>query len=292
MQPLVSIGMPILNCEKTLIPAVQSILNQTYSNWELFLIDDGSTDKTLEIARSFKDSRIQIIADGLNQQLSNRLNEAICMSKGKYFARMDGDDISYPERLEIQVEYLENHPDIDLMGTGMIVFGKDGNSNGKFSETKTHTELCSSPWNSIGMSHPTWMGRLEWFRNFQYRPEAIRIEDQDILLRSYQQSRFAVIPNVLLGYRVESVSLKKTLLSRYYHSIILLQKAVLDKNFLFFYGASKQAAKALVDIFAIVTGLNLKILKHRLGSNKLDIEELNNWQQIWTKCISEDAVSV
>lgn len=291
MQPLVSIGMPIFNCEKTLVSAVQSILNQSYSNWELFLIDDGSTDRTLDIAKSFKDSRIKVVADGLNQQLSIRLNEAICMSKGKYFARMDGDDISYPERLQIQVDYLEKHPEIDLLGTGMIVFGKNGYSNGKFSETKTHTELCETPWDSIGMSHPTWMGKREWFENFQYRPQAIRIEDQDILLRSYQTSRFAVIPNVLLGYRVESVSLKKTLLSRYYHGVILLQKAVIDNNLLFAYGALKQSAKALVDIFAVVTGLNLKILKHRLGSNQLEMEEKDNWQQIWSRCMAEDVVS-
>ena len=100
MQPLVSIGMPVFNCEKTLIPAVNSILNQTYSNWELFLLDDGSKDKTLEIANSFKDSRIKVIVDGLNKKLPSRLNQAIEMSQGKYFARMDGDDISYPERLQ------------------------------------------------------------------------------------------------------------------------------------------------------------------------------------------------
>ncbi len=126
MEPLVSIGMPILNCEKTLKVAVRSVLNQTYSHWELLLIDDGSEDQTLNIALSFKDPRIRVIADGLNQKLQRRLNQAISLSEGKYFARMDGDDIAYPERLKYQVEYLEEHPEIDLLGTKYLVFDGEG----------------------------------------------------------------------------------------------------------------------------------------------------------------------
>ncbi|PSB51390.1 glycosyltransferase family 2 protein, partial [Chroococcidiopsis cubana CCALA 043] len=93
MKPLVSIGMPVFNCEQVLTSAVNSIVNQTYQNWELILIDDGSKDKTLEVANSFSDPRIKVISDGLNLKLPRRLNQAISLSKGKYFARMDGDDI-------------------------------------------------------------------------------------------------------------------------------------------------------------------------------------------------------
>ena len=74
MEPLVSIGMPIFNCEKTLKLAIRSLLNQTYAHWELLLVDDGSEDQTLNIALSFKDPRIRVIADGLNQKLQRRLN--------------------------------------------------------------------------------------------------------------------------------------------------------------------------------------------------------------------------
>jgi glycosyltransferase involved in cell wall biosynthesis len=88
MQPLVSIGMPVFNCERTLSTAIQSILNQTYSNWELIIIDDGSRDKTLEVANSFRDPRIEVINDGQNQRLPIRLNQAIALSRGKYFARI------------------------------------------------------------------------------------------------------------------------------------------------------------------------------------------------------------
>ncbi|WP_414586014.1 glycosyltransferase family 2 protein [Scytonema sp. PCC 10023] len=282
MQQLVSIGMPVFNCEKTLISAVKSILNQTYSNWELILIDDGSNDKTLEIAKSFQDSRIKVIADGLNQQLPSRLNQAIAMSRGKYFARMDGDDISYPQRLQVQVEYLEKHPYIDLLGTGTMIFHSNGEARGKSLVKQSHAEICYHPWRGFGMTHPTWMGKIEWFRKYQYQPQAIRIEDQEILLRSYRNSRFACIPDILYGYRVESLSLKKSLSSRYYHSLFLMQKALAEKRFVFAYGMLQQIPKALVDIFAVATGLDFKILRHRAGI-PVETAELIQWRQVWNQ---------
>jgi glycosyltransferase involved in cell wall biosynthesis len=286
MQPLISIGMPVLNCEKTLIIAVQSILNQTYSNWELILIDDGSKDQTLEIAKSFKDSRISLIADGVNQQLPRRLNQAILMSRGKYFARMDGDDISYPKRLQSQVDYLENHPEIDLLGTGVILVDRDGNPMGKSSVNLSHAEICSRPWAGFHITHPTWMGKLEWFRTHQYRPEAIRMEDQDILLRTYKTSCFACLPDILYGYWIDSLSLKKILSGRYHHSLTLIDKALAEKNLVFAYGVLEQAAKALVDIFAITTGLNFKLLRHRTGQ-PVDAADLSEWKQVWADCNSQ-----
>src|ERR1039458_2052600 len=96
--PLVSIGMPAFNCEKTLAVAIHSILNQTYSNWELLLMEDGSSDRTPEVAQSFSDPRISVFADQSHKGLVPRLNQAVAMSRGKYFARMDADDVAYPER--------------------------------------------------------------------------------------------------------------------------------------------------------------------------------------------------
>jgi glycosyltransferase involved in cell wall biosynthesis len=285
MEQLVSIGMPIFNCEKTLRSAIYSILNQTYRNWELILIDDGSKDKTLHIAQSFKDQRIRVTADGLHINLPSRLNQAIAISRGKYFARMDGDDISYPERIQTQVEYLENHLDVDLLGARAIVFGRDGSVRGASDKKQLHSEICCRPWQGFSLLHPTWMGRIEWFRAHQYRAEAIRMEDYDILLRTYKNSCFHRLPKILLGYRVESLSLKKTLIGRYYLSTTLIETALRERNYLFAYGVVEQAAKALVDIFAITTGLNFKILRHRAGS-PVEAAELIRWRQIWDECNS------
>ena len=121
--PLVSIGLPTFNCEKTLAIAIRSILNQTYGNWELLLMEDGSSDRTLEVARSFSDPRISVFTDHSHKGRVPRLNQAVAMSRGEYFARMDADDVAYPERLERQAEYLAWHPDIDLLGCGILVFG-------------------------------------------------------------------------------------------------------------------------------------------------------------------------
>jgi glycosyltransferase involved in cell wall biosynthesis len=288
MQPLVSIGMPIFNCSKTLETAILSIFNQTYSNWELIIIDDGSKDKTLEIAKGFqnKDSRILVFSDGYNKQLPYRLNQAIALSKGKYFARMDGDDISYPERLKTQVEYLTNHPEIDLLATQIITIDRDGNPRGKYSPIESHADICVRPWTGFPMTHPTWMGKIEWFRKYQYRTKAIRMEDQDILLRAFRNSRFACLPDILLGYRVESFSLKKSLTGRYNFSLALLEQAFLDKDYFFVWGVVEQSAKALVDIFAMTTALNLKLLKHRVGK-PVDTTELNRWKEVLSKCVNE-----
>ncbi len=286
MEPLVSIGMPIFNGEKTLKAAINSVLNQTYSNWELILIDDGSKDRTLSVVKSFNDSRIKVISDGLNLKLPKRLNQIISISRGKYFARMDGDDVSYPERLQTQVEYLENHPNVDILGTQILIFDGDGNSRGKSALTQSHQEICCRPWAGFSLAHPTWMGKLEWFSTHKYREEAIRMEDYDLLLRTYKNSRFACLPQILLGYRVASLSLTNNLTARYNIAIALLEKTFVDKDYLFAFGVFEQVAKAIVDIFAISTGLNFQILRHRTGI-PLDEAELDRWKQIWAKCNSD-----
>ena len=289
MKPLVSIGMPVFNCERTLKTAVHSILNQTYTNWELFLIDDGSKDKTLEIANNFKEPRIQVISDGLNQKLPSRLNQAIALSTGKYFARMDGDDVAYPERLQAQVEYLETHPDIDLLSTQVIAIDRDGNPRGSFCLKQSHAEICSRPWSGFDSTHPTWMGKTEWFRRYQYRSKAIRMEDQDLLLRTYKTSQFACIPDILLGYCVDSFSLKNSLTGRYYFSLALVEQASRQKDYFLAFGVLEQVAKACVDIFATITNLNFKILRHRTGSYPVDTADLIRWKQVWSKCSSAEA---
>jgi len=286
MEPLVSIGMAVFNCEKTLRAALRSILNQTYQNWELLLIDDGSTDQTLAIARSFSDPRITVIADSFHKQLPDRLNLAVALSRGQYFARMDGDDIAYPERLQAQVDYLEQHPEIDLVGSGTLTFGQGGQPLGIHCSVTSHAQICRRPRAGIYLAHPTWMGRIEWFQTYPYRSDAIRVEDQELLLRTYQTSRFASLPTVLLGYRIEALSLKKILTGRYHFALALLEKAWAERNYAFALGAIEQAAKAAVDLVAIATRSETKLLQHRFGQS-VDLDHQQQWQQIWADCHRE-----
>ena len=115
---LVSIGMPVYNCAATVAQAIRSILNQTFEDWELLIVDDGSTDDTLKVIASFKDPRIIVSKGERNEGLPARLNDCVRRARGKYFARMDGDDIAYPERLRKQLEYLRVIRMLTCLGRG------------------------------------------------------------------------------------------------------------------------------------------------------------------------------
>jgi len=109
--------MPVYNAEKYLIEAIESIINQSYQQFEFLIIDDGSTDNSLNIIKSFADPRIHLIRFQKNNKLIYALNEGIRMAKGDYIARMDADDVSHPDRLKIQMDFLQKHSDVVLLGS-------------------------------------------------------------------------------------------------------------------------------------------------------------------------------
>ena len=123
--PLVSILMPCYNNADYIGEAIESILCQSLQDFELIVLDDCSTDNSAEIISSFADERIVYHHNEQNMGLANNLNIGIRMACGKYIARMDGDDISLPDRLKTQIDFLETHPDIALCSCGMEMFGKD-----------------------------------------------------------------------------------------------------------------------------------------------------------------------
>ncbi len=124
-EPLITIGIPVYNCESFIALAVRSVLDQTYKNFELIITDDGSKDKTVDILHHFDDPRIIIISDGENHGIVYRLNQQIKLAKGKYFVRMDGDDIMFPDRIERQVAFLETHKEVDVVGGSAVIIGDD-----------------------------------------------------------------------------------------------------------------------------------------------------------------------
>jgi glycosyltransferase involved in cell wall biosynthesis len=213
--PLVSIITSVFNAGPHLRLAVQSLLAQTYTHWELILIDDGSTDGAVETIKASPDPRIRIISDGVNKGLATRLNEGIALATGLYIARMDADDVSFPTRLSKQVAFLNQHPHIDLLGCRAVAFKNQGEIIGLLPFGADHQTLCKQPWRGIPLPHPSWMGRSQWFKTHRYRlPEAVRAEDQELLLRSYPTSQFACLEEVLLGYRQGSFNLRRTLRAR------------------------------------------------------------------------------
>lgn len=209
--PVVTVAMPVYNAGGFLRHAVLSIVKQTFTNWELLIIDDGSTDDALDSIADIEDSRIILIRDGHNKGLAFRLNQAIDLAKGTYFARMDQDDISYPERFERQVFALNNSLDIDLVSVRSISISNANRVVGYLPYEQAHEEICAKPWRGFLMAHPTWMGRVEWFRKYRYsHASPYFCEDQELLLRSYESSRFLGLPEILFAYRLRNkTSFKK-----------------------------------------------------------------------------------
>lgn len=195
----VSIGIPFYNSENFLKKTILSVLNQTYSNFELILSDDGSSDHSLEIAKSFSDSRITVISDGKNKGIAYRLNEQLWLAKGKYFARMDADDLMFPVRIEKQVLFLESHPEIDIVGSQAIVIDDQNKILGLRDSTvpSSINDVLRNP----VFIHPTVTGRVEWFRKFGYSNALKGVEDLDLWIRSFSNSKFHKLNEPLLFYR-------------------------------------------------------------------------------------------
>ena len=125
----ISIIMGIYNCADTLEEAIESIIAQTYSNWELIMCDDGSQDNTFDVASSYKEKlgeKIILLQNQQNKGLNYTLNKCLKMATGEYVARMDGDDISLPTRFEKEIRFLENNPQYAIVSTPMIFFDQDG----------------------------------------------------------------------------------------------------------------------------------------------------------------------
>ncbi|MGH8697182.1 MAG: glycosyltransferase family 2 protein, partial [Burkholderiales bacterium] len=140
-RPLVTIGMPVYNAARTLAVALASIERQTFRDWELVIVDDGSRDATEEVLGRIADPRIRVVRDGRNLGLAARLNEIVATAQGEYFARMDADDVAYPARLAAQVDFLAAHPEVDLAGCGALVFGEGGEPLGRFPLRATHAGI-------------------------------------------------------------------------------------------------------------------------------------------------------
>lgn len=200
--PLVTVAMPVFNAGRFLRPAVLSIIRQTFTDWELLIIDDGSTDGAVDLIADIDEPRIIIVRDGENKGLAARLNEAVDRARGKYFARMDQDDISYPERLERQVTMLELHPEIDLCAVCCVTINTNDELIGTLPFALGHEEICARPWLGFYLPHPTWTGRTGWFRRYRYAsPGRYFCEDQELILRTFRVSRFVTLPETLFAYR-------------------------------------------------------------------------------------------
>ena len=278
-QPPITVAMAVRNCERTVAAAIRSVVDQTFQDWTLLVINDGSTDRTVSEAERFKDSRIHVLNDSRGLGLPARLNQAIDLTQSEYFVRMDGDDICYPRRFELQLDFLRTHREVDLVGGGVCVFGREGRALGKRVPPGDHAIICRRPYAGFPMSHPAYFGTTDWFRTWKFEPAAGAICDQDLLLRSHARSTFANVPEIVLGYREDRLFIKKQFSYRvtFGRSLLANWKVCGVRKTAF--GVGLVAAKLGVDFFSVFTGLQHRILSHR--AKPATAAELAEWQRVW-----------
>jgi glycosyltransferase involved in cell wall biosynthesis len=206
-KPQITVLMPVYNCELYIQEAVESILNQTYRDFEFLIIDDASSDQTVSIIKKYNDARIQLIEKPLNTGYTNSLNYGLTIAKGKYIARMDGDDCSFPQRFAKQVSYLEANPDVVLCGTAYKIIGNDKKLG--FPEDHNAIKLALLRGNCI--AHPSVMIRKQPLDDFSiiYDTTKEPAEDYDMWVRLISIGKLYIIQDVLLEYRIYSTQVSK-----------------------------------------------------------------------------------
>src|SRR3989344_7700958 len=209
MNPLVTILMPVYNGEKYLKEAIESVLNQTFRDFEFLIIDDGSTDKSTEIIKSFNDARIRLERNEINLGLIKTLNNGLGLAKGKYIARMDCDDISLPKRLSIQVNFMEKHPEIGICGSWVKVMGLKQEFVNRYPQK--HEEARAYLLFNTPFAHPSVIIRKEVMEKhkLKYDENYKHAEDYELWSRIINYAKVSNIPKVLLHYRMHDESVSK-----------------------------------------------------------------------------------
>jgi len=263
--PLVSVVSAFYNTGPLILDMIRSIMAQTWTDWELVLINDGSTDETLKIAQSVDDPRIRIFSNDRNRGRAYSLNRGTREARGKYIARMDSDDICSPTRLEKEVRLLESNPALDAVSTGVIYLDKNDNPTGDMVCPTDHEAICATPWRTIHLVHGAMMARKEYFLKTPYREDIPIAIDFNMFFRSYHYSRFGNVPEPLYYYRLDgSFNLKKQYASRRVAASFLFEYYHHNKQTFtgLKYGAA-QYIKFIVTLVCFLTGLREKLMANR-----------------------------
>lgn len=208
--PIVTVLIPAFNSEGFIRNSIKSVLGQSFSNFELLIIDDGSTDETVEIVKYFNDKRIKLIQNDRNLGISETLNRGINIAGGKYIARMDADDIAMPNRLSTQIDFLEKRQDISIVGSWVKLFDKsfpfvDRKPIGN--EVLSAYLIFDTP-----LWHPTVMIKKQDILkyNLYYNPTYRRAQDFELWSRADDKLKLDNIPKVLLKFRMHQKSVTQS----------------------------------------------------------------------------------
>jgi hypothetical protein len=202
--PVLSVVMSVYNGERFLLEAVGSILNQTFTDFEFIIIDDGSTDRTAEILSGYaqRDPRVRVQAQA-NKGRTPSLNIGIGLARGRYIARMDADDVALADRFAAQVEFLEAHPEVGLLGAAVQFIGPDRRRIGTFQPPIEDSEIRDALRTFNPFYHPVVMMRKDVVIAVGgYRPAFRETEDYDLFLRIAERSEVANLSSLVLLYRI------------------------------------------------------------------------------------------
>ena len=223
MKPDISVIMSVYNGETYLAEAVESVMNQTFRNWELIIINDCSTDSTAEILAEFslKDERIKVHTNEVNLKLPSSLNKAISLCEGKYIARMDADDICLPQRLEKQFEFMEKISDVSLSSCRFMTVKNgvymSGGAGGRcdFDALKAML-LVANP-----ILHPGVIARAEVMKSLNYDTTLTCTEDLELWTRMVMENKkIQILPECLLIYRLHDKQITSTTLERQHTEVL------------------------------------------------------------------------
>ncbi|WP_168415987.1 glycosyltransferase family 2 protein [Acinetobacter indicus] len=280
---MITIGIPFYNAEDYLSFAIKSVLAQTFKDWELILVDDGSTDNSLKIAQDFsaRDNRIRVISDGLNKKLPARLNQIIKEAKYDYIARMDADDLIDPMRLELQLEVLESN-DIDLVTTGLYSIGENNEIQGK-RILKNYQMQPEQILNGLtNLLHASLLAKKEWCLRNLYKEDNVLAEDYELWLTAAIKNdlKYIVIEKPLYFYReVENVKKVKmikgyntqiSVINRYFKGII----SESEKNKIIFKFNLKKIVVTFLDFLNLMSILEKKRVNPVSKSEALEYEKV------------------
>lgn len=217
-EPLITVLMPVYNGSVFLKKAIDSVLAQSFTNFEFIIINDGSTDDSEKIIQAYTDSRIQHIRNGQNAGLIQTLNRGIDLAKGRYIARMDADDICMPQRLAVQKIFLETNSEISFVAATINIINEEGVASGIWALDRATISAqaikSKLPFKNC-IAHPSVMGRTEAFKKFKYKAQQLHTEDYDLWLRVLNSGgHIGKIAEPLLLYREHTASVTGTKLKK------------------------------------------------------------------------------
>jgi glycosyltransferase involved in cell wall biosynthesis len=277
--PLLTVFTPVFNLEKYIDETIQSILSQSFSDFEYILIDDYSTDRSVEIIETYNDPRIRLIKNDSNQGISYNRNHALDQAKGKYIAMIDGDDIALPGRLLKQIKFLEKNNEYGIIGTEIVKIDINGDQLDDIVKYKIpNNEIPSRMLFNNYIATSSTMIRLEAIGEIRFKKEFIVAEDYEVWIRLIRNCKIGQIREPLTKYRIhnDSISIQKQQLMLDTEIIIIKQQLVelkcdlKEEEFQVFLDLSKEKLAPYYEKFGLINQTISKLFNANKSSKLFD----------------------